>query len=50
MTWNFIKLNKITKMTKNEEIIRMKRNEKIKKEIKWQEIKVKGKVYGAEEK
>ena len=46
MTWNFIKLNKITKMTKNEEIIRMKRNEK----IKWQEVKVKGKVDGAKEK
>ena len=40
----------MTKMTKNEEIIRMKRNEKTKKEIKWQEIKVKGKVHGAEEK
>ena len=37
-------------MTKNEEIIRMKRNEKIKKEIKWQEIKVKGKLHGEEEK
>ena len=45
-----IKLYRITKITKNEEIIRMKRNEKTKKEIKWQEIKVKEKVHGAEEK
>ena len=34
MTWNIIKLNKITKITKNVDMIRMKRNEKTRSKSK----------------